>query len=97
MTIVFYISTFIMHQSANPKSLLKKSKSIALFGHTNPDGDCIGSMLGLGKILEKQGKKVSYFTPTKPSKLFHFLPDIKKIKSDFDEKKYDLLVFVDFS
>ncbi|MCX6823306.1 MAG: DHH family phosphoesterase [candidate division SR1 bacterium] len=77
--------------------LFQTSKNIALFGHTSPDGDCIGSMLGLGKILEKQGKRISYFTPTIPSKLFGFLPDIKKIKTTFDYKTYDLIVFVDFS
>lgn len=77
--------------------LFKTSKSIALFGHTSPDGDCIWSMLWLGKILEKQEKKVSYFTPTKPSRLFDFLPKIKKIKTKFDYKSYDLIVFVDFS
>ena len=79
------------------QKLFQSSKSIALFGHTSPDGDCIWSMLGLWKILEKQGNQVAYFTPTVPSKLFDFLPDIKKIKTIFDKKKYDLIVFVDFS
>jgi nanoRNase/pAp phosphatase (c-di-AMP/oligoRNAs hydrolase) len=47
--------------------------------------------------LEKQGKKVSYFTPTPPSKMFDFLPNIKKIKTTFDYKEYDVLVFVDLT
>jgi nanoRNase/pAp phosphatase (c-di-AMP/oligoRNAs hydrolase) len=51
----------------------------------------------LGRILEKQGKRVSYFTPTPPSKIFNFLPDIKKIKTKFDYKDYDILVFVDLT
>jgi len=54
-------------------------------------------MLGLWTLLEKQGKKVSYFTPTPPSKVFGFLTWIKKVKTIFDYAKYDLLVFVDFS
>jgi nanoRNase/pAp phosphatase (c-di-AMP/oligoRNAs hydrolase) len=28
-------------QSKKMKDLLQKAKSIALFGHINPDGDCI--------------------------------------------------------
>lgn len=71
---------------------------IAIFGHDNPDGDAIGSMLGLGKILENIGKKVSYFASPKPSKIFDFLPWIEKIQSEFDySNRYDLIIFVDFS
>jgi nanoRNase/pAp phosphatase (c-di-AMP/oligoRNAs hydrolase) len=33
--------------SSKVKDLLEKANSIALFGHKNIDGDCIGSMLGL--------------------------------------------------
>lgn len=79
------------------KKLLDSSNRIALFGHESIDGDCIWSMLWLGKLLEKQWKKVSYFTPSAPSKIFNFLPDIKKIKTNFDYAKYDLLIFTDFT
>lgn len=79
------------------KKILQWAKTVALFGHINPDGDCIWSMLGLWALLEKQGKKVSYFVPTSPSKVFGFLKWIKKIKTDFDYGVYDVLVFVDFS
>jgi nanoRNase/pAp phosphatase (c-di-AMP/oligoRNAs hydrolase) len=54
-------------------------------------------MLWLGGLLEKQWKKVSYFTPSAPSKIFNFLPEIKKIKTNFDYAKYDLLIFTDFT
>ena len=79
------------------RKLLEWAKKIALFGHMHPDGDCLWSMLGLWALLEKQGKKVNYFTPTPPSKTFYFLAWMKKIKTEFDYAKYDLLVFVDFS
>jgi bifunctional oligoribonuclease and PAP phosphatase NrnA len=77
--------------------LLESSQKIALFWHRNPDGDCIWSLLGFGALLEKMGKKVTYFTPTLPSRIYDFLPWIKKISSQFDYGKYDLLVFLDFS
>ncbi|MCX6824046.1 MAG: bifunctional oligoribonuclease/PAP phosphatase NrnA [candidate division SR1 bacterium] len=79
------------------KHMIEKAKKIALFGHISPDGDCIGAMLGLGKLLEKQKKNVSYFVPNKPSKIFDFVKHIKRLKSRFDYKKYDLLIFVDFT
>ena len=86
-----------MQDTKKIQNLLEKSKKIAIFGHNNPDGDCIGSMLGLGRLLEKQGKKVSYYTPSAPSKMFEFLPKTKQIKTTFDYGIYDCLVFVDFT
>ena len=86
-----------MEQSAHIKQLLKKSHTIALFGHYHPDGDCVGSILGLGKVLENLGKKVEYFTPSPPSKVFGFLPSFNKIKDRFTYKHYDAIVFVDLS
>lgn len=79
------------------KQILEKSKTIALIWHYHPDGDCIGSLLGLGKILENMGKKVEYFTPSQASKIFQFLPSWSKIKTTFTYKKYDAIVFVDLS
>lgn len=76
---------------------IEQAKKIAIFGHINPDGDCIGAMLWLGRLLEKQGKKVTYIVPNKPSKIFDFIKPIKKLKTSCDYKKYDLLIFVDFS
>lgn len=79
------------------KQMIGQAKKIALFWHMSPDGDCIGAMLGLGRLLEKQKKDISYFVPNKPSKIFDFVKGIKRIKSNFDYKNYDLLIFVDFT
>jgi len=53
--------------------------------------------LSLGYILEKLGKKVSYFSPDQPNPCFNFLSEIEKIKTNFDYATYDLLIFLDFS
>ncbi|MFA7298318.1 MAG: bifunctional oligoribonuclease/PAP phosphatase NrnA [Candidatus Absconditabacterales bacterium] len=79
------------------KRMIESANKIAIFGHMSPDGDCIGAMLGLGKLLEKQKKRISYFVPNKPSKGFDFVKGIKRLKSNFDYKNYDLLIFVDFT
>ena len=77
--------------------IIKQSKNIAVFWHTNPDWDCIGSILGIKKILEKQWKAVTCITPTLPSKIFSFFSETKNIKDTFDYWDYDVLIFVDFS
>jgi bifunctional oligoribonuclease and PAP phosphatase NrnA len=79
------------------KHMIENAKKIALFGHMSPDGDCIWAMLGLGKLLEKQKKQVRYFVPNKPSKIFDFIKNIQRLKSNFDYKNYELLIFVDFT
>ena len=80
------------------KVQVEQAKHIAIFGHDNPDGDALWSMLGLGRLIEKMDKKVSYFASPKPSKIFDFLPWIEKVESDFDySTRYDVIIFVDFS
>lgn len=41
--------------------LLKNARNIALFTHSRPDGDAIGSTLALKSALERMGKKLSRF------------------------------------
>lgn len=79
------------------KTALENAKTIALFWHEHIDGDALWAILGLGKLLEKQGKKVSYFTPHKPSRVFDFLQLGNKVQYDFDYGNYDILVFLDFN
>ncbi len=40
---------------------IKKANTIAIFGHTQPDGDCIMSQLALNYIFQKLGKKTYLF------------------------------------
>ena len=80
------------------KKTLEQAETIAIFGHKNIDGDCIWSWLWLWKVLEKLGKNVEYFTPIAPEDNFNFIPWINKRKDTFDyTKKYDVIVFVDFT
>ena len=43
---------------------INKANDIAVYCHTNPDGDALGSMLSLGLALEKKGKKVTFYCDT---------------------------------
>jgi len=79
------------------KSAFEKSDKIALFWHEVIDWDALWAILGLWKLLEKQWKNISYFTPNKPSHVFDYLNYWDCLKYDFDYWKYDLLVFLDFN
>lgn len=95
--VIYLLNNHMNKQSITAKHMIEQAKSIALFGHISPDGDCIWAMLWFGKLLEKQKKKVRYFVPNPPSKIFGFIKKISKLKSRFDYKNYDLLIFLDFT
>lgn len=53
-----------MNDFADIIKKINKANDIALYCHTNPDGDALGSMLALGFALEKKGKNVSLYCDT---------------------------------
>lgn len=72
---------------------LRQSNNIVLLCHINPDGDAIGSTIGLYVALKKMGKNVDMIIKNIPQK-FSFLPYFSEIKAESD-KKYDLAVVLD--
>lgn len=61
------------------RALLEQSENIVITCHLNPDGDAIGSSLGLYHVLLSIGKKVSIVTPDLPPRSLMFLPGAKEI------------------
>lgn len=61
------------------KEYIGAAKKIAITAHVSPDGDAIGSSLGLMHLLKAIGKEVSIVVPDDYSKQLSFLPGIKNI------------------
>jgi phosphoesterase RecJ-like protein len=57
---------------------------ILLATHYNPDGDALGSLLGLADILEGMGKQVFRFLEDPVSHLYRFLPGCGQIQTDME-------------
>ncbi|MFA5059454.1 MAG: bifunctional oligoribonuclease/PAP phosphatase NrnA [Candidatus Omnitrophota bacterium] len=74
--------------------LIKDSRTIIVACHMNPDGDAIGSMLGLGFGLSKLGKKVEMLCPDKVPARYKTLPGAKRIKQHHHQPA-DLAISVD--
>ncbi len=71
-----------------PESLLhiiQRTGNIVLATHINPDGDAIGSLLGLANILEKMGKRVYRFSQEPLPAHYMFLPDTGKFQWEFND------------
>ena len=75
--------------------LIKKAKKIALFSHTNPDPDTIGSVLALGLGLEKIGKDVSLFCDTDDGEKYAFLGYYDRYNTNDIDENFDLMIAVD--
>lgn len=73
---------------------IKKAENIVLLTHETPDGDAIGSSLGMKLALRKIGKEADLIV-TKYARTFNFLPNIEEIKTTSDVEKYDLAISLD--
>lgn len=58
---------------------LEKPRNIVIIGHKNPDGDAIGSTLGLKHYLDKKGHNCSVLVPNEYPDFFHWLPGSETI------------------
>lgn len=72
------------------------AKSIVIASHIHPDGDTIGSGLGLYCVLKELGKRVSLFNATKEElpREFDFLEGYHKIQNRLP-KFFDLIISCD--
>ena len=58
---------------------------ILLTTHSNPDGDALGSLLGMTDILEGMGKQVLGYLEEPVSPLYRFLPGCAQVQTDIDK------------
>jgi len=82
--------------AAQIKDLFDQSRCILLITHVAPDGDAIGSLLGLGLMLKAQGKRVTLACEDKVPANFDWLQgsgEVVRKANDF----YDLVVSLDCS
>ncbi len=75
---------------------LHKAKNILILTHLRPDGDAIGSLLGLGLSLQAAGKSVKMVSVDGVPAAFRHLTGSDKIAKRTDEN-FDLLIVVDCS
>lgn len=61
---------------------LLEGNHFALIAHMLPDGDSIGSLLGLGRALILAGKKVKMFNPGPVPHIYRFLKGSEEVQCD---------------
>jgi phosphoesterase RecJ-like protein len=76
-------------------SLIEPARRIALLAHEHPDGDCIGSALGMAHILRALGKTCVPACADPAPKNLAFLPGIELMTQDLGEEDFDLVIALD--
>lgn len=82
---------------------LKGAKNIIITGHVRPDGDCIGSVMGMYLYLKNALKDVNIVPMIeKPAEEFECIANISDIRSDFlaeeiDDGSFDVFIGLDSS
>lgn len=75
---------------------INRAERVLIISHIRPDGDAVGSLIGLGLILEELGKEVNLVLEDGVPIVFHHLTGSDKV---FREAAgvYDLVIVVDCS
>lgn len=75
--------------------IIKNNEKFAITSHVSPDGDNLGSILGLNCLLKELGKKSDVFIDDNLPERYSFLPDYNNIKKDFTSEEYDYIFVLD--
>lgn len=74
--------------------LIQEKDRFLIVSHIYPDGDAIGSVLGLLNLLVKLGKTVSAYIADRIPKQFQYLPNVDLIKTTLDKKPEVEVTFI---
>ncbi len=76
--------------------LVSRADRILIISHIRPDGDAVGSLIGLGLILEEMGKEVNLVLEDGVPKVFHHLTGSDRVIREA-VGIFDLMIVVDCS
>ena len=73
---------------------IQNAQNFVILSHESPDGDAIGSSLGMCLALKNMGKNAEVIMKEYPAN-FNFLPGIENIKTEGSLEEYDVAIVVD--
>jgi len=75
--------------------VIREHQTFCIVGHVRPDGDCIGSQLGLGLALQSEGKRVSIWNHDNVPQKYKFLGGTDLIEKPRPGEKFDCVIATD--
>ncbi|HEV2436606.1 MAG TPA: DHH family phosphoesterase [Verrucomicrobiae bacterium] len=74
---------------------VRESKTFCVVGHIRPDGDCVGSQLGLALALQNEGKRVFCWNEDSVPQKYKFLNDKALFQKPKRSLKFDCVIATD--
>jgi len=74
---------------------LQAARTVCVVGHIRPDGDCIGSQLGLALALEHAGKELTVWNENSVPDKLRFLDPDKRFRKPTAGRQFDVVVATD--
>jgi len=76
-------------------ALIQPAQRIALIAHEHPDGDCIGSALGMAHMLSQMGKICVAACADPVPRTLGFLPGVDALQHALESEDFDLVIALD--
>lgn len=74
---------------------IRESETFCVVGHVRPDGDCVGSQLGLAMALQNQGKKVVCWNQDPLPRKLAFLDAPRLLQPPKPGRRFDCVIATD--
>lgn len=74
---------------------ISTSNNVLVISHIRPDGDAIGSLIGMGILLSQLGKKVTLFNESGIPDLYRFIPMTDQVITQVPEIEFDTAILLD--
>lgn len=91
----FLVAPVPRAQMTDAIAAIAGAKRIVVACHINPDGDALGSLLGLGLGLRAAGKEVVLLSADGVPEHLAFLPESATVQTSTDRRDFDLAIAVD--
>jgi phosphoesterase RecJ-like protein len=76
-------------------AVISECQTFCVVGHVRPDGDCVGSQLGLTLALQNEGKKVCCWNEDKVPQKYEFLDPQRIIQQPKPDLEFDCVIATD--
>jgi len=76
---------------------INEAQTILVVSHVSPDGDAIGSSLGLANALRQMGKQVTVANDDGVPQYLQWLPGAESIVTEIPDGEFDLMISTDSS
>ncbi|MGO8672793.1 MAG: DHH family phosphoesterase [Capsulimonadaceae bacterium] len=74
---------------------IRSAETIVMACHVNPDGDALGSMVGLALGLAPLGKTLTLLSADGVPEMYRFLPGVDLIQTTSNTESFDLAIVLD--